>query len=56
MRGQRRATRAVLPPRLIGQRARAGASRIAKAARAENLPELIARAERGKPLTERSES
>ena len=56
MRGQRRATRAVLPPRLIGQRARADASRRAKAAREATLVKMIARAERGEPLCERSES
>jgi len=57
MRGQRRATRAVLPPRDPSQRQRALATRTRKAALASNLAKMIARAERGEPLfAERRES
>ena len=57
MRGQRRPTRAVLPAKVTKGQARAGAYHVAKAARAERLAKMIARAERGEPLfAERRES
>ena len=57
MRGQRRPTRAVLPARRTKGQGRAGAYHVEQDARAANLPDYIARAERGEPLfAERRES
>ena len=50
MRGQRRATRAVLPAKVTRGQGRSGAYHVEQDARAANLPDYIARAERGEPL------
>ena len=50
MRGQRRATRAVLPAKVTRGQGRAGAYHVEQDARAANLPDYIARAERGESL------
>ena len=50
MRGQRRPTRAVLPAKVTQGQSRGGAYHVEQDARAANLPDYIARADRGEPL------